>query len=140
MDNLAQLDQGGGNCQWALVYFGPTIGNKWVPVVPELEVTSVAALVLGPYTSRVLLKAAVKSVTLPSVSAWMAAQYQANQRAFDGSIWIKDYAQDASQGSPIVVTPNGTDTIDGLASFSIITQGDLIRLYPLTDLTGWYVG
>lgn len=140
-DNLTQLDQGGGNCQWVRTYLGPTIGWVMLPVVPELEVTSAAALVLSPYTSRVLLKAATKAITLPSVRQWMIASLPlGNTAAFDRSIWIKDYVGDASGGAPIVITPNGTDTIDGLASFSIITPNDLIKLYPLTDLTGWYVG
>lgn len=140
MDSLSQLDQGGSNCSWVRTWLGPTIGWVMLPVVPELEVTSAAALVLSPYTSRVILKAAVKAITLPSVTTWMQAQYQANQAAFDRSIWIKDYSGGASGGAPIVVTPNGTDVIDSVAAFSIITPNDLIRLYPLTDLTGWYVG
>lgn len=140
VDNLTQLDQGGSNAQWTKVYLGPTIGWVMLPIVPELEVTSAAALVLSPYTSRVILKAAVKAIALPSVSAWMLAQFQANQASFDRSIWIKDFAGLASDVAPIVVTPNGTDLIDGLASYSIVTPNDLIRLYPLTDLTGWYIG
>lgn len=141
VDNLTQTDQGGSNCQWVKTYMGPTLGWMMLPVVPELEVVSAAALTLSPYTSRVLLKAAVKAIQLPSVSQWMLASLPAaNTSAFDRSIWIKDYVGQASVGSPIVITPNGTDTIDGLTSFSIINAQDLIRLYPLTDLTGWYVG
>lgn len=139
-DNLAQLDQSGTNCQFARVYLGPTIGWVMLPIVPELLVTSAANIVLGPYTSRVLLKAGVKSIALPSVAAWVAAQFQANQSAFDRSIWIKDYAYLATGAQPIIVTPAGADTIDGFANFTIVTQGSIIRLYPLTDLTGWYVG
>ena len=140
-DNLAQLDQGGSNCQFTRVYLGPTLGWAHVPVMPELLVTSAAALTISPYTSRVLLKGAVKSVILPSVSQWLLASLPlANTAAFDRSIWIKDLGYTASQGSPIVITPNGTDKIDALTSFSIIAPGFLIRLYPLTDLSGWYVG
>lgn len=142
MDNLAQLDQGGSNCQWVKTYLGPTLGWVMLPVVPELEITSAAALTLSPYTSRVLLKAAVKAIALPKVSQWMLATLPlANVSAFDRSIWIKDYIGAAGVGvAAIVLTPNSTDLIDGLASYSIITPNDLIRLYPLTDLTGWYVG
>jgi hypothetical protein len=140
VDNLTQLDQGGSNCQFTRVYLGPTVGWVMLPVVPELEITLAAGLFLGNFTSRVLLKAACKSVNLPACAAWMLAQYQANQAAFDRSIWIKDYVGDASAGAPIVITPNGADVIDGLASFKMITPYSLIRLYPLTDLSGWYVG
>lgn len=142
MDNLTQTDQGGSNAQWVKVYLGPTLGWAMLPVVPELEVTSAAALVLAPYTSRVILKAAVKAITLPAVAQWMLASLPlANQSAFDRSIWIKDFSGNAGGGaSAIVISPSGTDLIDGLASYSIITPNDLIRLYPLTDLSGWYVG
>ena len=140
-DNLLQTDQGGSNCQWTKVYLGPTLGWAMLPIVPELEITSAAALTIPAYASRVLLKAAVKAIALPSVSQWMLATLPlANTAAFDRSLWIKDYVGDASSGAPIVVTPNGSDTIDGLSSYSIITPNDLLKLYPLTDTTGWYVG
>lgn len=141
VDNLAQLDQGGSNCQWVRTWMGPTLGWMMLPVVPELEITSAAALVIGPYTSRVILNAAVKAIALPSVAQWMTASLPlANTSAFDRSLWIKDLVGQASFASPIVVTPNGADTIDLLASYNIATTNDLIRLYPLTDKSGWYVG
>lgn len=141
MDNLAQLDQGGSNCQFVKTWMGPTLGWMILPVVPELEITSASALVIGPYTSRVILNAAVKAIALPSVKQWMTAALPlANTSAFDRSLWIKDLVGSASFVSPIVVTANGTDTIDLLASYQIATPNDLIRLYPLTDLSGWYVG
>lgn len=112
-----------------------------LPVMPELIITSAAALTIPAYASRVLLNAAVKAITLPSVAQWMLASLPlANTAAFDRSLWIKDYIGDASVGAPIVITPNGTDTIDTLSSFSIVTNFDLIRFYPLTSLLGWYVG
>ena len=55
-------------------------------------------------------------------------------------MWIKDYAYSASAASPIVIEAAGSDLIDGEASFSIVEPGDLIRLYPLSDLSGWWVG
>ena len=140
-DNLLQTDQGGSNYQRVRAYLGPTLGWVELPVVPELIITSAAALTIPAYASRILLSAAVKAIALPSVSQWMLASLPlANTAAFDRSIWIKDYIGDASSGAPIVVTPNGSDTIDGLSSFSIITPSDLIRLYPMTSLAGWYVG
>lgn len=120
---------------------GPTLGWMMLPVVPEISVISSAALTIPPYASRVLLKAAVKSILLPSVSQWMLASLpQANVAAFDRSLWIKDYIYGASNGAPITIMPDGTDTIDALASFEVISPGALIRLYPLTTADGWYVG
>jgi hypothetical protein len=119
---------------------GPSLGWRLLPVMPNLFVTSVAPLVVPPFASRIILKVAVKAIALPSVASWVVASPSQNNTAFDRSIWIKDLIGAASVGAPIVITPSGSDTIDGLASFSIITPFDLIRLYPLTSLDGWYTG
>jgi hypothetical protein len=121
------------------VWKGPSLGWQFVPVTPQLVVTSTAPLVLSKFASRVLLKAACTSVTLPLCSQWMTENFQ-GVTAFDRSIWIKDLGLNASVGSPITITPAGSDQIDGLASFLIVTAGALIRLYPLTDQTAWYLG
>jgi hypothetical protein len=138
-DNLAQLDQGGSNCQWVKTWLGPTLGWAMLPVVPELIINTTAALILNNYASRVILKAAVTSVTLPSVKQWMLATLPlANQAAYDRSIWVKDFSGTAT-ASPITFSPNGSDLIDGLASWTMATAYDLVQFYPLSDLSGWYV-
>ena len=138
-DNLGNLDGGGGNCQWVRTYLGPTLGWVMLPVVPEIIVTSAATLTVPNYASRILLKAAVTSVLLPKVSQWMLASLpSANVAAFDRSLWVKDYSGNAT-ANPIVFTPNGADTIDGLASWTMATAFDLVQFYPLSDLSGWYV-
>ena len=140
-DNLAQLDQGGSNCQWVRTYLGPTLGWVMLPVMPELIVTSAAPYTIPAYASRVLFNAAVKVVNLPSVTLWVEANPPlANISPFDRSLWLKDYSYQASGGAPIVVNANGFDTIDGQPNFSIVEAGELIRLYPMTNLVGWYVG
>jgi hypothetical protein len=139
-DNLGSLDTG-STAQRTLTYLGPSLGFAMLPIAPELMVTSAGPFVVPPFASRILLSAACKSVILPSVAQWVQAlPPQFNTTAFDRSIWIKDLIAAASAGGPIVITPAGSDTIDGLASYSIITPGDLIRLYPLTTLDGWYLG
>jgi hypothetical protein len=143
VDNLTQLDQSGTNAQFVRTYLGPTLGWVMVPVVPELIIISTAPLVLGlpgstSYASRVLLNAAVTSVTLPSVAQWMNATLPlANNAGFDRSIWVKDLGGNATV-SPITFTPFGTDTIDTLGSWQMSTAYDLVQFYPLTDLSGWY--
>jgi hypothetical protein len=96
---------------------------------------------VGLYDNRILLRAACSSVQLPSVAAWVEAQSPVGQNwaGFTREIWIKDYAQAASVASPVVVTPFGSDQIDLLSSYSISTPGELLRLVPLTDLSGWFV-
>jgi hypothetical protein len=130
----------GTNIQFTEVFLGPSIGKVLLPVQPELLVTSAAPLVLCAYASRVLLQAAVTSVTLPLCATWMTAPNLQNRAAFDRSLWIKDLGGNASFGAPIVVTPAGSDTIDGLASYSITTPNELLRLNPLSTGDGWFVG
>jgi hypothetical protein len=139
-DNLQNLDISGTNCQFKDVYLGPSLGWKVVPVVPQLIITSAATFTVPAYASRVLLNAAVKSVLLPKVSAWMLANTpQGNIAAFDRSLWFKDLAYAAGTGGAIVFTPNGTDKIDGFSSYSLSMAGGTARFYPMTDLSGWYV-
>ena len=125
--------------QFGRVWLGPSLGWQFVPVTPELYVTSTAPLVLGPFTPRVLLKVACTSITLPLCATWMTENFQ-GQTAMDRSIWVKDLGMNASPSTPITISPSGGNLIDGLASFQITTAGALIRLYPLTDLSGFYVG
>ena len=139
---LTNLDQG-TNIQFIRTYLGPSLGWRELPVAAEADITTTSPYVVGLYDNRIILKAACKSVLLPPVAVWMEAQTPVgmNWAGWNAEIWVKDYSGDASSGAPIVVTPNGSETIDGLASYSIITPNELLRLYPITNLTsGWYLG
>jgi hypothetical protein len=137
--SIAQLDLG-TTAQFIRTYMGPSLGWQLLPVMPELDVLSAAPLVLPPFASRIILKAAVKAIALRSVAAWVVAPPQQNNTAFDRSIWIKDLIGAASVAAPVVISPALSDTIDTQATFSIITPFDLIRLYPLSNLSGWWTG
>jgi hypothetical protein len=136
---MADLDQGGGFPQYSRTWLGPTVGWAMLPIAPERIITSAAALVIQPFDSRILLNAAVVLVTLPDVISWIRAPFQANVSAFDRSLWIKDLGHNAT-ANPVVVSAFGTQKIDGFSTFTIVTDGELIRLYPLSDLSGWFVG
>ena len=124
--NLTNLDVG-TNVQFAPVWLGPSQGWQLLPVVPELDVTSAAPLTIPAYASRVLLKAAVKAIALPSVRQWIIPNLPlTNVTALDRSISIKDFVGAASVAAPVVITPNGTDTVDGRASYSIITSYQIL--------------
>jgi len=131
--------------QFINVYLGPSLGWALLPIQPELVINTPGALVVPAFASRILLNAAgVSPITLPSVAQWMTAQSAngvvKNLAAFDRSIWIKDLIGAASAGSPIVINPSGTDTVDGLSSRQMITAFEVVKLFPLTSLEGWYVG
>lgn len=134
----------GTTTQFVNAWLGPSLGWQFLPVQPELFVTTPGALTIPHFAIRILLTVAgVTPITLPSVASWMTAQgangLVQNNAAFDRSVWVKDLAYSASAGSPIVVQGSGSDQIDGRSSFSIITPGQLIRLAPLTSKDGWYV-
>jgi hypothetical protein len=132
----------GQAAQFVRTWLGPSLGWQDLPVAPQLYVTSAAPLVIQPQTSRVLLKAAVTAIQLPSVVAWVTANTALMaQGPSDGrSLWIKDLSGTAG-ANPITLTPFGVDQIDQQPSFQIITINELIRFYPIqSDLSGWFVG
>jgi hypothetical protein len=141
-DNLTQLDKSGTDAQFCEVYLGPSLGFAKLPVAPQIFVTSAVPFTVPLFASRILLKAAVPSVQLPAVAQWVSAQPPGltNIAGMGRDIWLKDLGGNATPLTPIVIQAYGTDTIDGLASYSIITANELIRLYVLSDLSGWMVG
>ncbi len=138
--SIFNLDQGQPN-QFLRTWLGPSLGWQDLPVAAQTFVTSAAPLTIQPQMSRVILKAAVTAIQLPSVVAWVTANTALMaQGPSDGrSLWIKDLSGTAGL-NPITVTPYGVDLVDGLLSWSIINANELLRLYPLSDLSGWYVG
>ena len=139
--NITNLDLG-STAQFVSIYLGPSLGNQLLAVYPELDVTSAAALAVPMYASRILLKAAVKAIALPPVAQWIQPKPVAvSVTSFDQSLWLKDLIGAASVAAPIVVSAHSGETIDGLATYSIITPNELLRLYPMTQsLAGWYRG
>jgi hypothetical protein len=55
-----------------------------------------------------------------------------------GTIVVKDLKQDASTNN-ITITP-ASGTIDGNATWTIVSDGGWVRLYPLASGTGYWVG
>ena len=135
-------DQGGVNlAQQVLAACGPSLGWQRQVVMPEFRVTTGGTITLpGAGVVLVNFNGAV-TIALPSVaSLFQQIPTLAPSPVFGQAIVVKDLGGFASAANPIVIQPSGSDLVDGLASFSIITAGDLIRLYPLSDQSGWWVG
>jgi hypothetical protein len=79
------------------------------------------------------------NVFLPDVRAWMREPFYQVYSPFERAIWVKDIGGLASMFT-ITIIPFGTQTIDGLPTLSIVMNRAIARLYPRTDLTGWYSG
>jgi hypothetical protein len=136
-------DQGGHNTEYTMAYLGPSLGNALLPVAAQTDVTSTSPYQVEPFDNRIMLKAACTSVLLPPVAAWVQAQTPAgyNWSGFTRELWVKDLGGHASSGAPIVITPSGSETIDGLPQYSIVTPKQLLRIYPIRGtLEGWWIG
>ena len=138
---LVDLDQGGNAAQNIKVYLGPSLGWVRQQVRPEQYVTTGGATTLTGGVGVVFVSvASAVTINLPDVKSWVyeSAYYQAT--AFERAIWIKDLGGNAAAFN-ITVAPFGSQAIDGLAqNFTIIQNRQLLRLYPLFDLTGWFSG
>lgn len=144
LDAVQDLDKSGNGFQRARVYLGPTLGWVMAQVQPSQLIDTAGAHTLGSGSGIVFVDVAgAVTITLPDVTKWVLqganpAPY-IPASAFGRSIWIKDLGYNATANN-ITVNPHAGQTIDGLASFDIIQDGQLIRLYPLNDLSGWFVG
>lgn len=138
--SLVDLDKSGIAFQQIKVWQGPSQGWVMQQVQPSEEITVGGSTTLGAGASIVFVNAAAPvTITLPNVILWMREPAYRPAVSFERSIWIKDSGYNASSFN-ITITPFAGQTIDGLPSFMIVTQGLLIRLYPLNNLTGWFVG
>jgi hypothetical protein len=136
--DLGQLDKG-LPYQSVRTWLGPTLG--WVQEVVRPEtIYTVSTINLGPKDSVALINfAGVVTVNLPDVGAWVREPAYNMYTPFERAIWIKDISGVAMSNN-IIVNPFGTQTIDGLISFTLAMNRGIIRLYPRNDLQGWYVG
>ncbi len=135
-------DQGGVNlAQQVLAACGPSLGWQRQVVSPEFFVTSGGTKTL-PWCcncARELQRRGDDRVAFSRQPVSTSAN-PAPSPVFGQAIWVKDLGGFASAANPIVIQPFDGNLIDGLASFSIITPFDLIRLYVLTDQSGYYSG
>jgi len=117
------------------------LGWVEVQVQPEVKITSGGTFTVqfGNYVILVDVNAPV-TIQLPDVRVWVSQNFYQPASGFERAIWIKDLGGNASLQN-ITVTPFSTQTIDKLAqSFTILQSRQLLRLYPLNDMTGWFSG
>src|SRR5215471_15390858 len=132
----ADLDQSGNSYQRVRAYLGPSLGWVEVQVQPEVKITSGGTFTVqfGNYVILVDVNAPV-TIQLPDVRVWVSQNFYQPASGFERAIWIKDLGGNASLQN-ITVTPFSTQTIDKLAqSFTILQSRQLLRLYPLNDMT-----
>jgi hypothetical protein len=80
------------------------------------------------------------TLVLPDVKLWVNEFAYQPATAFERALFIKDLIGTAA-ANPITIQPLSGQTIDLAAgSIAITTTHGLVRLYPLDDLTGWWLG
>lgn len=137
----SDLDKGGNSFQRVRVYRGPSLGWVETYVKPALSVTSGGTTTLSAGASIVLVNfAGAVTINLPKASAWFAEAFARPNPVFENAIYIKDFGGNAAANN-ITVHPFAGDKIDNLAQdFTIVQNRQLLRLYPMNDLTGWFSG
>ena len=134
------LDKGGRGYRSVRAYRGPTLGWADVEVKPEVIVTT-TPYDIQPEDGIILLNAAaIQTVNLPKVSVWYNSITWNLDHALELALWIKDFGGNAAAFNK-TIHPFPGDTIDALAiDFTLGQNRQLLRLYPLNDLTGWISG
>ena len=139
---MVDLDQSGNGFQGVRTFIGPTLGWTQVRVRPERLIT-----VAGTYNATsddgvILVNVAgLVTLTLPDVRAWFNQPYSQPAPSFERAIWIKDIGGNAAAFN-ITVLPwvGGGQRIDQQISAALTANFQMLRLYPISDFSGWFVG
>jgi hypothetical protein len=141
--NLTDLDKSGDAFQGVRAYFGPTLGWAMVRVKPSREISVGGTFDIGSGDSLIFVTApapAVVTLRLPRVALWLKEQRPHMAPGLEGCFYIKDLGGNAA-ASPIRIECAPGEAIDRLpVVFQIVQNRQLLRLYPLNDLTGWFSG
>jgi hypothetical protein len=82
---------------------------------------------------------AAVTLTLPDVTKWMNEAFGQPVTAFERTVWIKDLGGYAGS-FPITVNAFPGQKIDTANSAMVNTFFGALRLYPLVDQSGWFIG
>jgi len=134
------LDQSGNTFQGVRVFLGPSLGWVQVRVRPERYITAAGTYAVTPDDGVILVNVAgAVTFNLPDVRLWVSEFAYNPATAFERAIWIKDLGGNAAQFN-IQINPFGLQGIDTANSPYIISVAySIARLYPLSDLSGWFV-
>ncbi len=114
------------------VDYGPTFGNVYRPLNPKRIVIAAGSVTILPFDVIVIIQQTVPgafAVLLPDLRQWMTQPYG----GFDLILKNRNF------GFDMMVTPSGTQKIDGLSSLVASGgQGEgAVVLSPLNDMSGW---
>jgi hypothetical protein len=138
---MADLDQSGNAWHKARTWLGPTLGWADTQVKPTRLITIAGTYQVFTGDSVIFVNiGGLVTLVLPDVRLWIQEPASQPATGFERAIWVKDLGGNAAS-FPITIAPFGTQTIDLLSTpFQVVVNRQLIRLYPLNDQTGWWVG
>lgn len=136
----ADLDKGGGYAQKMRSYFGPSLGWLDEYILPQGTITSAGTFSVDPGTSLVLVDVAgLVTLNLGDVNLFLQLTSVQPANGIERCVWIKDYGGNAAAFN-ITINPFGTQKIDKLTQLIIGQNRQIVRLYPIRDASGWFVG
>jgi hypothetical protein len=138
---MVDQDQSGSAWQKARTWLGPTLGWVDTQVRPSRAIAIAGTYQVFTGDSVIFVNVpGLVTLLLPDVRLWIQEPAYQPATGFERAIWIKDLGGNAAS-FPITVSPFSGQTIDLLGTpFQVVVNRQLIRLYPLNDQTGWWVG
>ena len=137
----SDLDQSGSSWQKVRAWQGPSLGWVEVQVKPSRTINVGGSYQVFPGDGVIFVNvAAAVTLVLPDVKLWVNEFAYQPATAFERAIWIKDLGGNAATFPITIQTPVG-QSIDAITPpYTISVSRQLARLYPLNDLSGWWVG
>lgn len=112
------------------VYCGPSLGWIDAPVFQDTIITGDHTV--QPYQSIILCNlGGAAALTLPNLNTWL------NQVYGSWPIYVKDITGNFSTRN-LTVTPVAAQTIDGLATLTLVSDYASVIIRPRSDYLGWY--
>ena len=134
----ADLDQSGSSWHKVRTWLGPSLGWVDTQVKPTRTISVAGSYQVFPGDGIIFVSVpGAVTLALPDVKLWVSEFAYQPATAFERALWIKDLGGFAGS-NPITIQPLAGQSIDLLPSaITINVNRSLVRLYPLTALTGW---
>jgi hypothetical protein len=135
------LDQSGAGWHKVRTWLGPSLGWVDTQVKPSRYVNVAGSYQVLAGDGIIFVNASgLVTLQLPDVRLWVTEPACQPATAFERAIWIKDLGGNAT-AFPITIQPFTGQSIDMLGTpYTISVNRQLARLWPLINLTGWWVG
>jgi hypothetical protein len=140
--DLTQLDRG-LQFQSMLTYRGPSLGWVQTVIKPQRLITVGGTYFIQPGDGIILVNAMdFVTIILPFVADWVNESFYQPAESFDRSIWVKDIGGHAADFNINIYSQSFQfpfEWIDDQDHAVIVAKFGVAKIYPLTDLTGWFL-